>query len=80
MGRAIDLENRIDKLEFQVNEILLILDELSKINTTKENIDIHEATKEQKDDDEGSRKPSVKSNSRKSKKSNDDSDDSVSTK
>ena len=80
MGRAIEMENRIDKLEFQVNEILLILDELSKINTTKENIDIHEATKEQKDDDEGSRKPSVKSNSRKSKKSNDDNDDSVSTK
>ncbi len=80
MGRAIDLENKVEELEFKVNEILLILDELSRTNTTKENIDIHEETKEQKDDDEGSGKRAVKSNSRKSKKSNDDSDDSVSAK
>ena len=52
MGRAIDLENRMDKLEFKVNEILLILDELSQVNTVKENIDIHEATKEEKDNNE----------------------------
>ena len=80
MGRAIDLENRMDKLEFKVNEILLILDELSQVNTVKENIDIHEATKEEKDNNEGSRKRSVKSDSGKSKKSGGNTDDSKSSK
>ena len=72
MGRAIDLENRIDKLEHRVNEILLILDELSRTNTTKENIDIHEATKEEKTNDEGNGKRNIKSDSGKSKKSGGD--------
>tara|TARA_Y100000004_G_scaffold185304_1_gene235315 strand:- start:597 stop:839 length:243 start_codon:yes stop_codon:yes gene_type:complete len=80
MGRAIEMEKKIDALEYKVNEILLILDELSKTNTTKENIDINEATKKQKNNNEGSRKRAVKSNSGKSKKSNYDSNDSVSTK
>ena len=45
MGRAIDVDKRLDKLEFQVNELFLILEELSKVNTTQEHIDIHEETK-----------------------------------
>ena len=53
MGRAIDHEKRIDALELKVNEIFLILDEFRKFSTTKENIDIHEATKE-KTNNEGS--------------------------
>ena len=80
MGRAIDVDKRLDDLEYKVNEILLILDELSKVNTTKENVDIHEATKEEKDNNEGSRKRSVKSDSGKSKKSDGDSNDTKSSK
>ena len=66
MGRAIDVDKRLDKLEFEVNELFLILEELSKVNTTKENIDLHEATKEEKTNDEGDGKSSGKSNKRKS--------------
>jgi len=76
MGRAIEMEKRLDTLEFRVNEIFLILDELSKVGTKQEHIDIHEATKEEKTNDEGDGKSSGKSNKRKSAskaKSNEDS-------
>ena len=66
MGRAIDVDKRLDDLEYKVNEILLILDELGKVNTTQEHIDLHEATKEEKTNDEGDGKSSGKSNKRKS--------------
>ena len=66
MGRAIDMEKRLDKLEHDVNEILLMLDELANTNTTQEHIDLHEATKEEKTNDEGSGKSSGKPNKRKS--------------
>ena len=56
MGRAIDVDKRLDDLEFKVNEVLLMLEELSKVNTTQEHIDIHEETKEEKANDEGSGK------------------------
>jgi hypothetical protein len=48
MGRAIEMEKRLDTLEFKVNEILLMLDELANTNTTQEHIDLHEETKEEK--------------------------------
>ena len=75
MGRAIDVDKRLDRLEYDVNELFLILEELSKVNTTQENIDLHEATKEEEANDEGDGKSSGKSNKRKSNakaKSNED--------
>ena len=75
MGRAIDMEKRLDKLEHDVNEILLMLDELANTNTTQEHIDLHEETKEEKANDEGNGKSGRKSNKRKStvkSKSNED--------
>ena len=76
MRRAIDIENRVDKIEHRVNEILLILDELGKVNTTQEHIDLHEATKKEESNDEGNGKRSVKSDNGKSKKSNNDTNTS----
>ena len=66
MGRAIEVDKRLDALEFKVNEILLMLDELANTNTTQEHIDLHDATKEEKTNDEGSGKSSGKPNKRKS--------------
>ena len=80
MGRAIEVDKRLDDLEFKVNEILLILDELSKVNTTQEHIDLHEETKEQKTDNEGSGKSNNKSNSGKSNKSKGNTKNSKSSK
>ena len=80
MGRAIDVDKRLDALEFKVNEIFLILDELSKVATKQEHIDIHEATKEEKTNNEGSGKSSSKPNNGKQKKSNRDTKDSTSSK
>jgi hypothetical protein len=75
MGRAIEMEKRLDTLEFKVNEILLILDELSRVNTTQEHIDIHEETKEQKTNNErdggSSNKPSKGKSTSKAKSSKD---------
>ena len=53
MGRAIDVDKRLDDLEHKVNEIFLILDEISKVGTKQEHIDLHEETKE-KTNNEGS--------------------------
>lgn len=47
MGRAIEVDKRLDSLEHKVNEILLMLEELANTNTTQEHIDIHEETKEE---------------------------------
>ena len=80
MGRAIDVDKRLDSLEYKVNEILLILDELGKVNTTQEHIDLHEETKTEKTNDEGSGEGDNKSNSRKSGKSKRDTKDSKSSK
>ena len=80
MGRAIDVDKRLDKLEHDVNEILLILEELSWVNTTQEHIDIHEATKEEETNDEGNGKSSDKSDNGKSKKSNRNSKNTKSSK
>ena len=80
MGRAIDVDKRLDDLEYKVNEILLILDELGKVNTTQAHIDLHEETKTEKTNDEGSGEGDNKSNSRKSGKSKRDTKDSKSSK
>ena len=70
MGRAIDVDKRLDKLEHDMSELWLILEELSRVNTTQEHIDIHEATKEEKTNDEGNGESSDKLDNGKSKKSN----------
>ena len=80
MGRAIDVDKRLDALEFKINEVLLMLEEFSRTNTTKENIDIHEATKEKKNNNEGSGKSSVKPNTGKSKPKSRANGDSKSSK
>ena len=80
MGRAIDVDKRLDDLEHKVNEILLILDDLSNMNTTQEHIDLHEETKEEKAKDEGSGNSDIKSGNGKSKKSNRNTKNSKSSK
>ena len=80
MGRAIDVDKRLDRLEYDVNELFLILEELSKVNTTQENIDLHEATKEEKTNDEGNGESSDKLDNGKSKKSNRNSKNTKSSK
>ena len=66
MGRAIEMEKRLDVLEYKVNEILLMLEELANTNTTQEHIDLHEETKEEKSNNEGNGKSGGKSDKRKS--------------
>ena len=80
MGRAIEVDKRLDALEFKVNEVLLILDELSRVNTTQEHIDIHEETKEQKTNNEGDGGSGDKSSKGKSASKTKSSKDSGSSK
>ena len=80
MGRAIDVDKRLDDLEHKVNEILLILDDLSNMNTTQEHIDLHEEIKTEKTNDEGNGKSNVKSDNGKTKKSNRNTKNSKSSK
>ena len=80
MGRAIDVDKRLDKLESQVNELFLILEELSNINTTQEHIDLHEETKEKKTNDEGNGDSDVKPDNGNKKKSNRNTKNSKSSK
>ena len=80
MGRAIEVDKRLDALEFKVNEILLMLDELANTNTTQEHIDLHEATETKKSNNEGSGKRNVKSDTGKSKKSDVSNDTAKSSK
>ena len=80
MGRAIEVDKRLDKLELRVNELFLILEELSNVNTTQEHIDIHEETKEKKTNDEGSGDSDVKPDNGNKKKSNRNTKNSKSSK
>ena len=80
MGRAIDVDKRLDRLESQVNELFLILEELSNINTTQEHIDLHEETKEKKTNDEGNGDSDVKPDNGNKKKSNRNTKNSKSSK
>ena len=72
MGRAIEVDKRLDDLEFKVNEILLILDDLSKVNTTQEHIELHETEKKETNSksDGDSSKQSDNGNKKKSKRNN----------
>ena len=74
MGRAIEVDKRLDDLEYKVNEILLILDELGKTGSKQKQVDLHEETKTKESNDEGNGKRGVKSDTGKSKKSNNDND------
>ena len=56
MGRAIDVDNRLDKLEHRINEVLLILDELSQTNSKQKQVDLHEETKPKKSENKNGRK------------------------
>ena len=67
MGRAIEVDKRLDELDHKVNEILLILDELSNVNTTQEHIDLHETTKTKKTNNESGGSSGGKSDKGKSK-------------
>ena len=80
MGRAIEVDKRLDILEHRVNEFVLILEELSNINTTQEDIDLHEETKEKKTNDEGSGDSDVKPDNGNKKKSNRNTKNSKSSK
>ena len=80
MGRAIEVDKRLDKIESQVNELFLILEELSNINTTQEHIDLHEETKEKKTNDEGNGDSDVKPDNGNKKKSNRNTKNSKSSK
>ena len=79
MGRAIEMEKDIETLKHQVNEIFLILEEISKVGTKQEHIDIHEATKEEKTDTKGDGNSSGNSNKGKSNAKNKSSKDSGSS-
>ena len=72
MGRAIEVDKRLDSLEFKVNEILLILDDLSKVNTTQEHIELHEEEKKETNSksDGDSSKQSDNGNKKKSNRNN----------
>ncbi len=72
MGRAIQMEKDIDELKYKVNEILLILDDLSKVNTTQEHIELHETEKKETNSksDGDSGKQSDNGNKKKSNRNN----------
>tara|TARA_R100001082_G_scaffold90141_1_gene56614 strand:- start:420 stop:662 length:243 start_codon:yes stop_codon:yes gene_type:complete len=80
MGRAIEVDKRLDSLEYKVNEILLILDDLSNMNTTQEHIDLHEETEEKKANNEGSGDSDVKPDNGVKKKSTRNNKNSKSSK
>ena len=79
MGRAIEMEKDIQTLKNQMNEVFLILEEISKVGTKQEHIDIHEATKEEKADTKGDGDSSSKPNKGKSNAKNKSSKDSGSS-
>ena len=69
MGRAIDVDNRLSKLEFDVRKILLILDELGKTGSKQKRVDLDEEIKKEKTNtktDRGSDGKSDKGNKSKS--------------
>ena len=79
MGRAIEVDKRLDELDHKVNEILLILDELSNVNTTQEHIDLHE-TEEKKADNKSDGDSDKQSDNGNKKKSNRNNKNSKSSK
>ena len=67
MGRAIEVDKRLDDLENKINEVLSILDELSQTNSKQTQVDLHEETKTKKTNNESDGDSSGKSNKGKSK-------------
>ena len=80
MGRAIDVDKRLDKVEHDVREILLILDELGKTGSKQKQVDLHEEIKTEKADNEGDGDSNVKSDNGNKKKSNRNNKDTKSSK
>ena len=80
MGRAIEVDKRLDDLEYRVNEILLILDELGKTGSKQKQVDLHEEIKTEKTNNEGSGDSDVKSDNGGKKKSNRNNKNSKSSK
>ena len=80
MGRAIEVDKRLDDLEHKINEVLLILDELGKTGSKQKQVDLHEEIKTEKTNDEGNGDSDVKSNNGDKKKSNRNTKNSKSSK
>ena len=80
MGRAIDVDKRLDDLEHKINEVLLILDELGKTGSKQKQVDLDEEIKTEKTNDEGNGDSDVKSNNGDKKKSNRNTKNSKSSK
>ena len=76
MGRAIEVDKRLDKLEHQINEVLLMLEELSEMGNEEKD----EETKQEKTNNETGGKSGGKSNNGNKKKSNRDTKDTASSK
>ena len=77
MGRAIEMEKDIEALKYKVNEIFLILDEISKVGTKQEHIELHEETKEEaidKGSKDSNGKPDKGKSTSKAKSSKDSGD------
>ena len=77
MGRAIEMEKDIEALKYKVNEIFLILEEISKVGTKQEHIDLHEETKEEaidKGSKDSNGKPDKGKSTSKAKSSKDSGD------
>ena len=70
MGRAIEVDKRLDDLEHKINEVLLMLDELGKTGSKQKQVDLHEEIKTEKTNNEGSGDSDVKSDNGGKKKSN----------
>ena len=80
MGRAIEVDKRLDDLEHKINEVLLILDELGKTGSKQKQVDLDEEIKTEKTNDEGSGDSDVKSDNGDKKKSNRNTKNSKSSK
>ena len=80
MGRAIEVDKRLDDLEHKINEVLLMLDELGKTGSKQKQVDLHEEIKTEKTNDEGNGKSNVKSDNGNTKKSNRNTKNSKSSK
>ena len=80
MGRAIEVDKRLDDLEHKINEVLLILDELGKTGSKQKQVDLHEEIKTEKTNNERSGDSDVKSNNGDKKKSNRNTKNSKSSK
>ena len=80
MGRAIEVDKRLDDLEHKINEVLLMLDELGKTGSKQKQVDLHEEIKTEKADNEGDGDSNVKSDNGNKKKSNRNNKDTKSSK